>query len=94
MHRIVQGEVTCRVGFLQQIYVPHFQCYNGRFAQVREIFSEDSESKTKRYMHYHNYGCCVAKIMGPIKVAGVNDTSFDEEKDSSSGDDTDTEKDE
>jgi hypothetical protein len=36
VRRIVQGEVACRVGFLQRTYVPHFQRYVGRFAQVRD----------------------------------------------------------
>ena len=77
VRRLVQGQVTCRVGFLQRSYVPHFQRYDGKFAQVSEIWSADDDSATQRSMFHHNHGCCVAGMMGPKIVPGVNDTSYD-----------------
>lgn len=77
VRRIVQGQVTCRVGFLQRSYVPHFVRYNGKFAQIREIWGSHDESATQRYMFHQNHGCCVAGMMGPEFVSGVNDTSYD-----------------
>jgi hypothetical protein len=88
VRRIVQGEVTCRVGFLQRTYVPHFERYHGKYAQVREIWSSHDESATQRSMFHHNHGCCVAGMMGPNHVAGVNDTSYDNNSEHG-GDDTD-----
>ena len=85
VRRIVQGVETCRVGFLQRTYVPHFERYINKFAQVREVWSAEEESKTKRYMFHHNHGCCIAGIMGPNHVAGVED-SFDNDNDVRSSD--------
>ena len=82
VRRIVQGVETCRVGFLPRTYVPHFERYINKFAQVREVWSAEEESKTKRYMFHHNHGCCIAGMMGPTKVDGVNDTSYDAKDDS------------
>ncbi len=55
--RIVQGQETCCVGFLQCSYVAHFQRYSEKSAQVREIWSADDESATQRQMFNHNHGC-------------------------------------
>jgi hypothetical protein len=81
VRRIVQGQETCRVGFLQRSYVAHFQRYSGKFAQVREIWSADDESATQRQMFYHNHGCCVAGMMGPNVIPKMNDTSYDNKSD-------------
>ena len=91
VRRIVQGVETCRVGFLQRTYVPHFERYVNKFAQVREVWSAEEESKTKRYMFHHNHGCCIAGMMGPTKVAGVNDTSYDAKEESDNTDDDESE---
>jgi hypothetical protein len=77
LRRIVQGGVTCRAGFLQRAYVPHFQRYHGKVAQVREVWTAHDKSPTQRAMFHRNHGCCVAGIMGPQRVTGVNDTSYD-----------------
>jgi hypothetical protein len=90
--RIVQGQETCHVGFLQRSYVAHFQRYSGRFAQVREIWSADDESATQRSMFYHNHGCCVAGMMGPNVKTLVNYTSYDNKSDDDN-DTTDSEQD-
>jgi hypothetical protein len=62
--------------------------YVGKFAQVQEIISNDSENKTKRYMFHHNHGCCVlVGIMGPTQVPGVNDSLYnDKDNDTVSSD--------
>lgn len=88
VRRIVQGEISCRVGFLQRTYVKHFERYHGKFAQVREIWSANDESATQRSMFHHNHGCCVAGMMGPKQVRGdINDTSYDNKLDDESTDD-------
>jgi hypothetical protein len=87
VRRIVQGQPTCRVGFLQCTYVPHFVCYHGKYAQVREIWGSYDESATQRSMFHRNHGCCIAGMMGSELVLGVNDTSYDNNKNDS--DDTD-----
>ncbi len=56
VHRIVQGQETCCVGFLQRSYVSHFHKYNGKFAQVQEIWSAKDDSPTQQSMFYHNHG--------------------------------------
>ena len=75
------------MGFLQCTYVPHFECYHGKFAQVREIWSAYDNSATQRSMFHHNHGCCVAGMMGPKQVKGVYDTSYDNDTDDDSTDD-------
>ena len=45
--RIIQGNATCHVGFLQHTYVAHFKRYHGCFAQVREIWSSTDEIATQ-----------------------------------------------
>lgn len=87
VRRIVQGTVTCRVGFLQRSYFPHFERYHGRFAQIREIWSVHDDSATQRSMFHHNHGCCIAGLMGPDLVHGVNDTSYDNKSGGSNTDD-------
>ena len=90
VHRIDQGVETCRVGFLQRTYVPHAERYVNKFAQVREVWLALDVSKTKQYMfHQHNHGCCIAGMMGPSKVDGVNDTSYDDNEDDSDNRDDD-----
>jgi len=81
VRRIIQGQETCRVGFLQRTYIPHFQAYHGKVAQIREIWTANDDSATQRSMFHRNHGCCVAGIMGPNKVAGVSDTSYDNDTD-------------
>ena len=87
--RMVQGTASCCVGFLQRSYVPHFERYHDKYAQIREIWSSADESATQRSMFHRNHECCVAGMMGPTLVHGVNDTSYDNNH--SEEDDTDDE---
>ena len=89
VRRIVQGQPTCRVGFLQRAYVPHSARYDGKYAQVREIWGFYDESPTQRAMFHRNHGCCVAGLMGPELVPNVNDTSYDNDNNKYGSDDTD-----
>jgi len=72
------GVETCRVGFLQRCYVKHSGRYDGKVAKVKEIWSVDDDSATKRQMVHRNMGCCLAGVMSPVFVPGVEDI-FDEE---------------
>lgn len=82
---VIGGEETCRVGFLQRNYVPLFHRYINKIAQIREVWDSSDESVTKRKLVQHNVGCCIAGIMGPNRVAGVED-SFDNDNDARSSD--------
>ena len=81
--RLIQnGNETCRVGFLQRHYIPHFERYVGKVAQVREVWTAGDDSAAQRKMVHHNHGCCVAGIMGSEKIEGL-DSSFDHDSDGS-----------
>ena len=49
--------------------------------QVREIWSEDEKSSAKRFMFFHKHCCCIAGMMGPTIIDGVNDISYDNDND-------------
>ena len=53
----------CRVGFLRRHLLKYKDEYDGRLAQVRDIFSEDTESPSDRAKHYQNKGCCRATLI-------------------------------
>ena len=86
VRRFEDGVETCRVGFLQHCYVKHSARYDGKVAKVKEIWSVDDDSATKRQMVHRNMGCCLAGVMSPVFVPGVEDI-FDEENDDESAED-------
>lgn len=60
----VSGAVdTCRVGFLRRHLLRYKDEYDGRLAQVIEVFSPESESPTDRAKHSRNVGCCRATLV-------------------------------
>ena len=59
---VTDGIDRCRVGFLPRHYFKHWQDFEGRLAQVVELY-KDSDSKEKRKKHYRNSGCCQAVLI-------------------------------
>jgi len=83
---IEDGVEMCHVGFLQRCYVKHSARYDGKVAKVKEIWSVEDESATKRQMVHRNMGCYVARVMSTKFVLGVEDI-FDEGNDDESAED-------
>jgi len=63
VHWVTDGEDRCRVGFLRRHLVKHKKKYNGRLAQVVEIFSDKSESPSDRQKFHRSKGCCRAALV-------------------------------
>ena len=57
------GEEKCRIGFLPKQYVARADFYEGRLAQIIEIYNEDTKSKYKRKASYQNCGYCIAVLL-------------------------------
>ena len=44
---VSDGVDRCRVGYLPKFHVTHWKSLEGTFAQITEIYTEDSDSPTK-----------------------------------------------
>ena len=55
----------CRVGYLPKYHVTHWKSLEGALAQITEIYTEDSESPTKRQKHYRNSGYTIGALISP-----------------------------
>ena len=61
---VVSGGIDgCRVGFLRRHLIKHKNEYDGRLAQITEIFSDKSESPSDRAKHHRNSGCASAVLI-------------------------------
>ena len=61
---VTDGIDSCRVGFLPKHCVCHWRLYEGRLAQVTEMY-KDNTSPHKRKQDYKNMGCCMAALISP-----------------------------
>ena len=59
---VSDGIDRCRVGFLPRHLIKHKKKYNGKLAQIVDMY-KDSDSPTKRKKHHHNRGCCLAALI-------------------------------
>jgi len=61
--RVTGGIDTCRVGFLRRHLLKYKDEYDGRLAQVTDVFSDESESPSDRQKHHRNRGCARAVLI-------------------------------
>ena len=80
---ISDGIDCCRVGFLPRHLLKDWQVYNGRIAQVVDIY-EGSESPAKKRKNVRNYGCCEAVL---IDIHRTWEMESDGERDSENSSD-------
>ena len=66
-HWITEGIERCRVGFLGKHTVKHWKRYDGKVAQVTEIY-KDHESPTKRQKNHKCGGACEASILDVVYI--------------------------
>jgi hypothetical protein len=71
---ITDGIDCCRVGFLQHHLIKQWRDYNGRIAQIVEMY-KDSESASKRRKNHRNLGCCQAVIIDTRRDESEDDKS-------------------
>lgn len=84
------GIDRCRVGFLPRHLLQHADDYDGRLAQVVEMYA-GSDSPSKRRKNARGYGCCVAVLIDAVyhtkepapaeAFVKDNDEEEDEDKD-------------
>ena len=60
---VSDGIDRCRVGFLRKALVKHHNRYNGRLAQITEIYTPDDDSPSKRRLYHQSRGCAVGTII-------------------------------
>ena len=60
---VTGGVDCCRVGFLRRHLLKHEAEYDGRIAQVTDVFSATSESPSDRHKYHRNRGCCRAVLI-------------------------------
>ena len=68
---VSDGVDQCLVGFLHRHQVKHLNKLEGALCQVTEVYSDNSESPTKRHKHKKNFGCAIVTIVSsnePNKV--------------------------
>lgn len=63
VYHVSGGVDACRVGFLRRHLLKYKDEYDGRLAQVIEVFDGKSESPSDREKHYRNKGCCRATLI-------------------------------
>ena len=63
VYHVTGGIDGCRVGFLRRHLLQYKEEYDGRLAQVVEVFGKDSESPTDRAKHHRNMGCARAVLI-------------------------------
>ena len=57
------GMDQCLVGYLHRHQVKHLNKLEGALCQVTEVYSDNSDSTTKRHKHKKNFGCAIAAIV-------------------------------
>ena len=57
------GVDRCLVGYLHRHQVKHLNKLEGALCQVTEVYSDNSDSPTKRHKHKKNFGCATAAIV-------------------------------
>ena len=68
---VSDGVDRCLVGYLHRHQVKHLNKLEGALCQVTEIYSDNSDSPTRRHKHKKNFGCAIAAIVSsnePKKV--------------------------
>ena len=78
---ISNGIDRCRVGFLPRHLLKSWQVYNGRIAQVVDIY-EGSESPAKKRKNVRNYGCCEAVLIDTHRTWEMESDGESGERDS------------
>ena len=64
---VSDGIDRCRVGFLQKHLVKHWKNYDGRLAQVTELF-KGSDNSSKRKLNHKNKGSCTAVLIDAVRA--------------------------
>ena len=64
---VSDGVDRCLVGFLHHHQVKHLNKLEGALCQVTEVYSDNSDSPTKRHKHKKNFGCAIAAIVSSNK---------------------------
>ena len=59
---VSDGVDRCLVGFLHCHQVKHLNKLEGALCQVTEVYSDNSDSPTKRHKHKKNFGCAIVAI--------------------------------
>lgn len=90
---VSDGIDRCRVGFLPRHLIQYADDYDGRLAQVVEIYA-GSDSPSKRRKNARGYGCCCAVLIDTVYYskepapveAFVEEKNDDEEEDKEDND--------
>ena len=64
---ITDGIDRCRVGFLPKHFLKHSRRFEGCIAQITDVYTDDSDSPTKRRLSQRNGGHCVATIIDAVR---------------------------
>jgi hypothetical protein len=63
---ISDGIDSCRVGYLPRHCLKHWKQYEGKLAQVIDLY-KDSDSPSKRRKNHRNLGCCLAVMIDAVR---------------------------
>ena len=71
VYLISQGVMTCKVGFLLAHLNHCARNYDGLVAHVVSVYSDRCTNLVKWQKFRRNFGCCTAKILGEMGMAGA-----------------------
>ena len=63
VYHVTGGVDTCRVGFRRRHLLKYQDEYDGRLAQVTEVFDAESECPSDRAKYHRNKGCARAVLI-------------------------------
>ena len=79
-HLVVDGQDTCRVGFLKKNLVKHAFLYSGKLARINVIYCDNSASSKKKINH-KNGGCARAELLEWVDWDEVDNDKNDNDDD-------------
>jgi hypothetical protein len=88
---VTTGIDRCRVGFLPKFTVKHWQQFDGKLAQVVEMY-RDSESPSKRSKAHRNKGACQLVLIECVQDNNTSDPVKRKRKDPTTEDSSDSDK--
>jgi hypothetical protein len=71
VYGVGDGTMTCKVGFLPSHLAVRADAYDGLYANIISIYSNNCTNVLKREKFWQNKGCCIACVLGNHPVLSI-----------------------